>query len=115
MKFLKHEFVEVASRLFLWTGTLAFCAFLLHAVAHLAVDDDEVRVAVYQTQSDYDNPDRIGTFGPAQSLLQEMANVRVLNPKMATTDIATQMLKDNADIAVTRTLDGWRFTLKSRS
>jgi hypothetical protein len=25
------------------------------------------------------------------------------------------MLKDNADIAVTRTLDGWRFTLKSRS
>src|SRR6516165_2312912 len=113
MYLLKHEIVEVVSRPLLWLGTFAFCIFMIHVVGHLGIEEDKVRVAIYQTPTD--TPEMINTFGHAQELLQELANVEVLSPKRIVTDIPTEMSKDAVQLAITRTLQGWRFTLKSRS
>src|SRR4051812_34410205 len=85
MTLLKHEFIDVASRPLLWIGTLVFCAFLLHAVGHLGIEEDKVDVAVYQTRAD--SPDTVKWFRPARSLLQEMANVEVREPVIIGTDV----------------------------
>ena len=113
MRLLRHEFIEIAARPLLWIGTMAFSVFVLHAVGHLGVDEDKVVLGFYQTQAD--TAEMVETFDTAQALMQEMANIEVLAPKLVTTDIATQILRDNIDIAITRTADGWRFTLRSRS
>ena len=45
-----------------------------------------------------------------------MSNIKILQPrKFASSDIMTDALSDNVDIAMTRTTDGWRFVIKSRS
>jgi hypothetical protein len=113
MHLLRHEFIEVASRPLLWLGTLTFGIFMIYSVGHLGIEQDKVRVAIYQTQADTIRA--VSTFAQAQRLLEEMANVEVRAPDRVITDIATEMLKDDVDIALTRTSGGWRFTLKSRS
>jgi ABC-type multidrug transport system permease subunit len=113
MFLLKYEFTEIANRPILWIGTIVFSAFLLHAVAHLAVGETPVTVALYKTPADSTNID--GLLQKARALLLDMAGVTVEDPKELMTDIASQMLKDQADIAVTENDDGWRFTIKSRS
>ena len=52
LQMLKHELLDVAGRPLLWAGVLAFGVFLVHVVGHLAVDEEDVRVAIYQTAAD---------------------------------------------------------------
>ncbi len=111
--FLKHELLDIATRPLLWLGTFGFAVFLLHAVAHLNIEDDKIRIAIYQTLGDTD--DTVKTFKPAQGLIEETAGISVISPDEIVTDIATQMFKDDVKIAITRTTDTWRFTLMSRS
>jgi hypothetical protein len=113
MYLFRHEFMDVVSRPTVWIGALLFCIFLLYSVGHLELEEDQVVVAIYQTPAD--TPEMTQWFRPAYGLLREMANVQIREPVMATIDIASQMLKDKAAIAITQTPDGWRFTLRSRS
>jgi ABC-type multidrug transport system permease subunit len=114
LRMVRHELFDLASRPLLWSAVLAFGMFLVHVVGHLAVDDEDVRVAIYQTAAD-DNL-RIDTIVAAESLVQEMSNVKILQPrKFVSSDVTTQALIDNVDIAATRTNDGWRFLVRSRS
>jgi len=110
---LKHEFIEFFGWPQLWLGVLAFGMLLVHVVAHLAIEEEDVRVAIYQTSAETD--ERIGTIISAEALVQEMSNIKILERKTVTGDIASQLFSDNADIAITRTSDGWRFLIKSRS
>jgi ABC-type multidrug transport system permease subunit len=110
---LKHELIEFFGRPQLWLSVLAFGVFLVHVVAHLSIEEEDIRVAIYQTDTEDD--ERLNTIAMAESLVQEMSNIKVLERKTLTGDVASQLLSDNADIAITRTEDGWRFLVRSRS
>ena len=113
MKLLYHEFHAVASMPILWLGALLLCALSLQAVAHLRIDEDKIGIGFYRTQ--VDPPDTQGYFTEVQELAKEIANVEVKDQKKLDTDLVSQMIIDKNDIAVTRSQDGWRFTIKSRS
>jgi hypothetical protein len=114
MFLLKHEFLSVVTRPLLWIGTLAFCVFLVHLVGHLAIGEEPVTVALYQTPGD--SSEMTKWLQQARGLLIQMAGVSIVPPgDEVTSDIANRMVRDQADIAITQTIDGWRFTIKSRS
>ena len=113
LKLLKHELLEFFGRPLLWLGVLIFGVFLVYVVGHLSIEDEDVRVAIYQTGTE--DKERLSTIIRAESLAQEMSNIRILERKTVTGDVASQLLRDNADIAILRTNDGWRFLVKSRS
>ncbi|WGD48569.1 ABC transporter permease [Bradyrhizobium sp. CB1650] len=110
---LKQELSEFFSRPLLWLSVMAFGVFLVHVVAHLSIEEEDIRVAIYQT--DADNSERLATIIAAEAIVQEMSNIRVLERKSLSGDVASQLLADNADVAITRTDDGWRFLVKARS
>jgi hypothetical protein len=113
MKLVLHEIIELAVKPFVWLSAIALSIFLTYAVGHLRINDDGVTIAFYETGSS--NPDVEDEMRSVQSTVQELAGVEVAEIKSLTKDIATQMVEDGADIAVTRTKDGWRLTLRSRS
>src|ERR1700755_1357239 len=110
---LKHELQEFFGRPQLWLGVIVFGIFLVHVVGHLSIEEEDVRVAIYLTGTEDD--ERVNTIILAEALVQKMSTIRILDRKTVTGDLASQLLSDNADIAITRTSDGWRFLIKSRS
>lgn len=110
---LRHELQEFLGRPLLWLGVLAFGIFLIHVVGHLSIEEEDVRVAIYQTGTE--DQEQQSTIVQAEALVLEMSNIKMLERKTVDGDIASQLLSDNADIAITRTGDGWRFLIKSRS
>jgi hypothetical protein len=114
LSLIRHEFFDVAVRPLFWAGLLSFGLFLVHVVGDLSVDDEDIWVAIYQTAAD--DASRIDTIVGAESLIQEMSNIKVRQShKLVRPDVAAQAIADNVDIAVTRTNDGWRFSVRSRS
>jgi ABC-2 type transporter len=109
----KQELLEFFNRPQLWLTVMAFGVFLVHIVAHLSIEEDDIRVAIYQT--DADTAERSSTIIAAEAIVQEMSNIQVLERKSLSGDVASQMLADRADVAITRTDDGWRFLVKARS
>jgi ABC-type multidrug transport system permease subunit len=110
---LKHELLAFFERPQLWLGVIVFGIFLVHVVGHLSIEEENVVVAIYQTGTE--DQQRLKTIATAESLVREMSNITVRERKTVTGDIASHLLSDNADIGITRTTDGWRFLIKSRS
>lgn len=113
MKLILHEFIELATKPLVWLSAIALALFLTYAVGHLRINDDKVVIAFYDTG--VSKPDVEEQMRSVQATVQELSNVEVAEIKPLVKDMATQMVEDGADIAVTRTKDGWRLTLRSRS
>lgn len=110
---IKQELSEFFSRPQLWLSVVAFGVFLVHIVAHLSIEEEDIRVSIYQT--DADDSERLATINAADAIVQEMSNIKVLERKPLSGDVTSQLLADNADVAITRTDDGWRFLVRARS
>jgi|GEM_PF-2839624 len=122
---IRRELLEFFNRPQLWLSVMAFGVLLVHIVGHLSIEEEDVRVAIYQT--DTENADGLAMVSSAEAIVQEMSNIRVLDRKTVSGDVASQMLADNVDIAITLihapgdsassspSQDGWRFLIRARS
>src|SRR5690349_2499428 len=62
----KQELLEFFNRPQLWLTVMAFGVFLVHIVAHLSIEEDDIRVAIYQT--DADTAERSSTIIAAEAI-----------------------------------------------
>lgn len=112
MKFIIHEFLEIALRPTLWIGALLVAVLLVYATGRIQLEEEDVHVVIYQGDLSTPRDEHIDEVG---SLAREIAGIKVAGPKRLTTDLATAMTDDKADIAIMPQAEGWRLTVRSRS